>query len=145
MTQSTFEESHKRTPVDQAMTLKPASVRDEEERVRDEASAKFNEDFERAASGVSRQFALNYDDVRAAYAGRKQSLTVAFKEVSEARKDRNSYVGWSVFWGIFFWPVALYTGYKAYDAFSKLSALKQQVKGTVDSYKAAQAPKAPSA
>ncbi|GEM_PF-2376128 len=100
-------------------------------------TASLTAQFDLAATGISRQFALNVDDVRSAYAAKQDSLTTLFKTASEARSDRNSYIGWSVFWGIFIWPIALYTGYKAYDNHARLQDVKQTVQDELSLFRSA--------
>lgn len=105
----------------------------------DVAKPDLSAQFDVAARGVSRMFSLNLDDVRDAYTAKKESLTLLFNSAKEDRSDRNSYIGWSVFWGVFFWPVAVYTGYKAYDAHSRLMDAKDNIREEISIFKAANA------
>lgn len=105
----------------------------------DTATPNLSAHFDVAARGVAGLFSLNLDDVRDAYATKKESLTLLFNNANKDRSDRNSYIGWSVFWGILFWPVALYTGYKAYDAHTRLTDAKDNIREEISIFKAANA------
>ncbi len=92
-------------------------------------------EFEEAAQGVARQYSLDVVDLKDAYESKPESLSVLFESMSEAKRERNEYVGWSVFWAIVFWPVAGYTGYKAYENHMIVNDVKEQVKSEVESHK----------
>jgi hypothetical protein len=91
--------------------------------------------FERAAVGATKLFALDLSDIRGAYEGKKQSLTTLFNEAADVKSDRNRMIGWSVFWGIVFWPVALWTGYKAVEHHNDFKNLKGEVTREVDFFR----------
>ena len=92
--------------------------------------------FEQAAVGASKLFALALSDLRGAYENKKESLTTLFNEASNVKSDRNRMIGWSVFWGVVFWPVALWTGYKAVEHHNDFKNLKGEVTREVDVFRA---------
>ena len=103
---------------------------------KDAEEARLTSAFTNAAIGASRIFALSLNDIQGAYENKKQSLTTIYNEASEAKSARGSWIGWSVFWGIVFWPVAVYTGYKAYESHTDFSNIKGEVSREVEAYRA---------
>lgn len=110
-------------------TLTPSEKKQQEEN-------RLSTMFEKAAVGVARLFAVGIDDVRSAYEGKKKSLTIVYNEASEAKSDRAKWAGWSVFWGVVLWPIALYTGYKAVNSHMDFRNLKNEVVREVETYRA---------
>lgn len=91
--------------------------------------------FQRAAVGAAKLFALDLSDIRGAYEGKKQSLTTLFNEAADVKSDRNRMIGWSGFWGIVFWPIALWTGYKAVEHHNDFKNLKGEVTREADFFR----------
>jgi hypothetical protein len=89
------------------------------------------EAFESNAVAVASQFSIDLDSIKKAYADKPESLSAAFNTMSEAKSDRNRWIGWSVAWLIFVPPIMLYTGWKAYEANEKLSGVKNMVNNEV--------------
>ena len=94
-------------------------------------------EFEESAQGIAKQFSLDVENVRATDKSRPESLCVIFDSMSDAKKDRNAWIGWSVVWLIFIPPIALYTGYKAWENFKTLDNIESQVKKEVKADSAA--------
>jgi hypothetical protein len=91
--------------------------------------------FEQAAVGSSKLFALDLSDIRGAYENKKQSLTTLYNEAADAKGARNRRIGWSIFWGVVFWPVALWTGYKAIESHGDFKNIKNEVTREVDFFR----------
>ena len=91
--------------------------------------------FEQAAQKTAILFELNPEDIRSAYAHKKEALTSIFSEANKARSDRSSWIGWSVAWLIFVPPIALYTGWKAYENHTDLKSMKSQVTNEIDRHR----------
>lgn len=89
-------------------------------------------EFENAASWLSGQFALETRDLIKAYENDKESLVSHYNTAKEARSDRNSLLGWSVFWGVVFTPVIIYSGYRCYDENNTLSNVGEVLKERVN-------------
>jgi len=91
--------------------------------------------FEKHASRVAENFSLDLQDVRAAYRGKEDSLSVVFNSMEDTRRARNRSIGWSVVWALVFPPLVILTGYNAYCRHEKLSAIHDQVSHQLDTSK----------
>lgn len=111
----------------------------ESEKHKDTLTIQFN----KSAAGVASQCSLNLHDVTSAYENKKESLNLAFDTMSTAKSDRSSWIGWSVVWAIFIPPIALYTGYKAYESHRQLSETEDQVRDEVSRWRGARSAPAP--
>jgi hypothetical protein len=101
------------------------------EGVLDKMSDDMRAEFENNAVAVASQFSIDLDSVRSTYASKPESLSAAFNSMSEAKSDRNSWIGWSVAWLIFVPPIMLYTGWKALEAHDKLNGVKHMINNEV--------------
>lgn len=88
--------------------------------------------FEQAASWLSRQYSIDHDSLTNAYRKEPQSLVTHFDAAKDAKSERNGWVGWSVGWLIFIPPIAVYTGYRAYDEHTKVAAIGDTLKRRVE-------------
>jgi hypothetical protein len=95
------------------------------------AEIKLSKTFQRHAAALSTQFGMSVNELMDTYKDSQDSLSQVYNNMSTAKSDRTSWVGWSVFWGVIFWPVALYTGYQAYQSHEELSNIETMLKSDI--------------
>lgn len=96
---------------------------------------RLKEEFSKQAMQVATRYTIDSHDVEQAYKDKPNSLRMIFNNMREAKSERNSYIGWTVFWGIVLWPVGLWTGYRAFENHQKLQQVGAQVRYEVDRYR----------
>ena len=84
-------------------------------------------DFENAALKIATEFEYNLNDLKSTYEAKPESLKQAFDTMSQAKSDRQSWIGWTVGWtvagaltGGLLFLAAAYTGYCAYEDHQKV-------------------------
>ena len=57
-------------------------------------------DFENAALKIATEFEYNLNDLKSTYEAKPESLKQAFDTMSQAKSDRQSWIGWTVGWTV---------------------------------------------
>ena len=89
----------------------------------------------RAATALAEQFNMDAADIAGAYKNKPESLTAHFNAMNKARADRGWYVGWAIFWGLAFAPVAAYPAWKLGEKYLALHNISKSVRSEVEHYK----------
>ena len=84
------------------------------------------------ANWLASHYSLDFDSLNTAYEDIPDSLVTHFDTAREAKQERNEWIGWSIGWVVFFWPAALYTGYRAYDENQTLDNVKDTLSRAMD-------------
>lgn len=96
------------------------------------------------AMALAEQFNLDAADLNNAYKNKPESLSAHYNAASTAKQDRGWYVGWSIVWGVLFFPVAAYPLWRLYQKQSALYAIDKTLRSEIEFSKRGSAP-APSA
>lgn len=87
------------------------------------------------ATKLAEQFQLDASDIAGAYRNKPESLSAHFNAVSDAKKDRGWYMGWTIFWGLMFFPVAVYPAWKLAEKYRTLHNVKTSVRDEVEFFR----------
>ncbi len=88
------------------------------------------------AVALAEQFNMDASDIAAAYKSKPESLTAHFNSMSNAKEKRGWYLGWTIFWGVVFAPVAAYPAWKLGSKTYALFNIDKSVRSEVEHYKA---------
>lgn len=88
-----------------------------------------------AAVAIAEQFNMDAVDIAGAYKNKPESLSAHFNAMSRAKENRGWYVGWSIFWGLVFAPVAAYPVWKLSEKYLTLHKIQKTVRDEVAYYK----------
>ena len=94
-------------------------------------------DQNKAAIAIAEQFNIDAADISGAYKNKPESLTAHFNAMSKAKADRGWYVGWTIFWGLVFAPIAAYPAWKLGEKYLALHNINKSVRSEVEHYKTA--------
>jgi hypothetical protein len=96
--------------------------------------------FDEKAIALAQEFKMDARDIVDAYKGKPESLTAHFNSVREAREDMGEYVGWSIFWGVVAFPVAVYPVWKLAEKYRALHGVEETVRDEIINFKANKMP-----
>ena len=87
------------------------------------------------AAAIAEQFNIDAADLRGAYKNKPESLSAHFNAMSKAKENRGWYIGWSIFWGVIFAPIAAYPAWKLGEKYLALHNIGKSVRSEVEFYK----------
>ena len=102
-------------------------------------AGKIQQDFETAATRLSMDLVIDYNDIKGAYSSKPESLTRLFNAIKENRWERNWNIGYTLAGVIFLtylMPLALIPAYFAYERHEKIKKAEKMIRAEIVCYKA---------